>query len=81
MIIKGSFETCIRVLLDRMKSQEGVRYVITKRVVGWSYTLYGLEDPDLDWSKAVSGEMRVIMCISQMEISLLSAALLPEEAR
>lgn len=75
MIVKGSFTDCAARLLYLMSDKEGVQFVLVKENIGNEYVLYGLEDPDLDWSKATSGEMRVVMCVSQFEINNLKTIL------
>lgn len=71
MIVKGSFSNCAAKLLSLMKTRKGIQYVLTQEDLGGTYALHGLEDPDLDWSKAASGEMRVVLCVSQVELTTL----------
>lgn len=81
MAIRGDFQTCLRTLIDVVETNEGISCVLVKETIGRSYTLYGLEDLELDWSKIAAGEQRVVLCVSQTELGILKTALRVEEVR
>lgn len=71
MIIKGNFEACAEKLLNLMKTRKGVQYVLIQKGPVGPYFLYDLIDPDFDCSKAISGDMRVVLCLSKTELTTL----------
>lgn len=81
MIIESDLQTCLRTLANQMTDEKGVRYVLVQKASHPLYTLYGLEDPDLNWQEVASGGIRVVLCASLNEMYTLVTTLSPREEK
>lgn len=71
MICRSDLRTCLGAMFNKLRANDEQMWMLVHAAMANTYALYNWDDKDIPWPGIESGDTRIVLCMSRLELMVL----------